>query len=925
MVIFSAGRRIGDRWATFFVFAVLIAVASPVTTIRADDSTGDEPPPAGPAPPPAVPFVAAFERFAVHEEIAPESAGRLLLTELSCTACHATDDATLAAKGGPRLDRAGSRLRPGWIERYLADPASTKPGTTMPDVLGGLEPAEQQATIAGLVAYLGSRTGEFPRIKASGVNPVPFRFWDGGDPDRGRELYHSVGCVACHSVDPDQPVTPQPESPLDEILDQLGPEELRELGLSSAARRVTSVPLPNVAEKYTAESLTHFLFRPEAARPSGRMPNLKLLTVEAADLAAYLRDRGANEREGGNDEPATNEAIANEKIGNEKIGNEATTNDRPRGKEVDPVASRERFPDDPNLVAQGRRDFVRYGCANCHDSGEALTGDGTLADEGSADGELAVGAPALAGLDPGRSAKCSSEPAPGRPDYALTPVMAETIIAAIGRPDEPTSRAESNRPEDNGPQHAMLRLNCYACHERDGLGGVGRYRRPHFETVGNIDLGDEGRLPPPLTDVGRKLKPAWLKRVLKGDGDIRPHMTIRMPRYPAATVEPLPAALAAADRGREKPPAEAEVFAAAKESKVSQDRLVEAGRELMDAGCVQCHSFRGYALPGVVGVELDGIADRVQPDWFHDFVLQPGRLKPRTRMPTFFPDGKSQNMDVLDGDTELQLAAIWTYLKGLDRHPLPKKIDEARSQDYELRPEDRPIVLRTFMESAGTHAIAVGFPAGVHIAFDAEQTRIAAAWRGRFLDSQGTWFSRFTPPADPLGEEFVTLDAGPPLATLVSDDAPWPEFEANGPVDRFRGYRLDPEGVPTFRSTLGSISVDDRATPGPENGLSRVLTFRLTDQTTRSGEQETPPDQSTPPDQEASPETRPATVWLRALVDDAIDVVETGVAESSSGVRVEVRSDEAGRGRVRTSAGATEWLFPIRVRDGAKVEVTYRW
>src|SRR6056297_1243079 len=89
-----ASRRIGDRRATVFVIALLFAVAFPVTATRADESAGDGPPPAGP-------FVPSFQRFAVHEEIAPESAGRLLLTELSCTACHATGDETLAAKGGP--------------------------------------------------------------------------------------------------------------------------------------------------------------------------------------------------------------------------------------------------------------------------------------------------------------------------------------------------------------------------------------------------------------------------------------------------------------------------------------------------------------------------------------------------------------------------------------------------------------------------------------------------------------------------------------------------------------------------------------------------------------------------------------------------------------------------------------------------------
>ena len=43
----------------------------------------------------AEPFVAGFDRFGRYGEIDEPTAGRLLLSELSCTACHAADDQTL--------------------------------------------------------------------------------------------------------------------------------------------------------------------------------------------------------------------------------------------------------------------------------------------------------------------------------------------------------------------------------------------------------------------------------------------------------------------------------------------------------------------------------------------------------------------------------------------------------------------------------------------------------------------------------------------------------------------------------------------------------------------------------------------------------------------------------------------------------------
>lgn len=112
---------------------------------------------------------------------------------------------------------------------------------------------------------------------------------------------------------------------------------------------------------------------------------------------------------------------------------------------------------------------------------------------------------------------------------------------------------------------------------------------------------------------------------------------------------------------------------------------------------------------------------------------------------------------MLNGDVELQLATMSAYLKDLSNQPLPEKIQHARDQNYELTPTDRPIILRTFMPVTGTHAIAVGFPQQVHFAFDAENLSLSQAWHGRFLDAEGTWFIRFAPPADPLGDKRINF------------------------------------------------------------------------------------------------------------------------------------------------------------------------
>ena len=62
-------------------------------------------------------------------------------------------------------------------------------------------------------------------------------------------------------------------------------------------------------------------------------------------------------------------------------------------------------------------------------------------------------------------------------------------------------------------QLTLTRLNCIACHQRDELGGVASNRSEYF-TGREESLGEQGRIPPPLTGVGAKLKAAWLRDAL---------------------------------------------------------------------------------------------------------------------------------------------------------------------------------------------------------------------------------------------------------------------------------------------------------------------------------------------------------------------------------------------------------------------------
>lgn len=195
------------------------------------------------------PFIAAFDRFGRHEEIEQTQAGRLLLTELNCTACHRAKLSQLKPKGGPRLTGAGNRLQAEWIKQFLANPQTAKPGSTMPEMFARWQEAEKAQAIESLTAFLKSQQEDYPDLKASGLIAVPFEFWTKGHAEVGKRLYHQVGCVACHEADKTYDTVETKPSPTDEILEQLDPEELAELGLAAKARRLASVPHGDLAAK----------------------------------------------------------------------------------------------------------------------------------------------------------------------------------------------------------------------------------------------------------------------------------------------------------------------------------------------------------------------------------------------------------------------------------------------------------------------------------------------------------------------------------------------------------------------------------------------------------------------------------------------------------------------------------------------------
>lgn len=397
------------------------------------------------------------------------------------------------------------------------------------------------------------------------------------------------------------------------------------------------------------------------------------------------------------------------------------------------------------------------------------------------------------------------------PRYKLTDDQRTAIIACL-------QRAEVWSEDEKLIVFAGA-YNCLACHQRDDAGGVDPGREPYFTFTIEADLGDEGRIPPTLQGVGAKLTNDALTRVIDGEGDVRPYMATRMPNFHFGDSQAIAERFAKVDEDPTMPATDV--------MGLLHHHRNHYGRELVGdqgLGCISCHNFNGHQSTGIPAIDLAYSPERLRPEWFKKYMLKPGDLRPGTRMPDFFPEGKSTFTKLFKGNAGQQIEAIWIYLREIDQTRLPSGLEQ--TDEYVLEPKDKPVVHRTFMKDVGSRAIAIGFPAGIHAAFDAKRVRFVMSWRGGFLDANATWNDRFSPFIEPLSDDRWDFLSVMPFAMGGDAKAPWPETEGAEAGYRFRGIRIDAEGVPILLYTYNDIEIEERFTPiGDAEGFKRSFTM----------------------------------------------------------------------------------------------------
>ena len=669
-----------------------------------------------------------------RRELSSELEGLVLIQDRNCTSCHQSNslDSFVTRKQAPDLRWSGKSLNPHYLAEFIAEPNATKPGTTMPHLLGKLSEPDRKQSAEAIAHYLVSKnenTYQRPAIDAQAAT-------------RGFQLFHSIGCVACHAA-----------------RDKSGAE----------APAIDSKPLGNLSKKHGLNGLVAFLGDPHAVRPSGRMPNTPLTHFEAVDIANFLLQN-------------------------------------PNGDSNAAVSTTE-WQVDPALAETGKQLFSGLNCASCH---------GKFDEQNT----TSVNSLPLDQVRPDQG--CLSNESGDWPKYDLSERERTAITATLNQLPQKLSNEQQIRL-------SLKAFNCVACHDRGGFGGIPPGKNHYFETS-NLNLGDQGRIPPTLTGVGAKLKSSWVRDVMVNARSIRPYSKTRMPQFGEENIAHLVELFEATDKLPETKVAATDRLPEAESIYNDAKKMREFGLQLAGnkgLNCAACHTYQYKQADTMPAVDLTEMTERLKKDWFHQYMLAPQKFNLNTVMPSFWPGGEAIRKD-LEGDPELQVEALYQYLLDGRQARMPAGVVREK---LEIVVTDEARMLRRSYPEIGKRGIGVGYPGAVNIAFDAEQMRLAMIWKGKFVDPGGVWTGQGSGQVRPMSQA-TNLAKGPDFDNALN---PWLVDEGRPPNHQVKGYTLDKVQRPTFRYVVDSVQVENFFKEAADEQTKQTALRRLVSLTSDNG------------------------------------------------------------------------------------------
>ncbi len=550
------------------------------------------------------------------------STAKKMVTDAGCFGCHDIEGFYDLEKVGPDLNSMASKVKPEWIFQWLKRPKDYLPNTNMPDSLLSDDEAEV------VTAYLMDIS------KQSNYAPGPSSV-SSGSPERGKWLVDNIGCRACHIVGDDRLTG----SPRLKEGNNFGPEMNR------------------VGSKVKSEWLFDWLKDSRSFRPKSRMPNMRLTDQEAMDIVAYLMTL--------------------------REVNPSSIFNRP------PDATWLKNLDSKEKIEQGEKVFRSYGCFGCHDI-KGMENEKKVSVELSdfankrAD-EFYFGDTLDKGLVPNETwddwvigklknprVYVTEVVKQKMPDYEFSEEEAKILAVLLKSFNKnPISKeyVEKLNSDEIAIEEGRLRVrryNCRGCHKIEGRGeDVGSQVIQIYKDEGKTKDEAMAFLPPSLDGEGKKVQPDWLFRFMKDPFIIRPWLRVRMPTSYLSDEEAI-----IMERYFSKLARQEFKYEYVEDKEMPEEEL-RAAQLLFSKdyfNCFSCHQMGDKSPEGSPegwAPDLALARRRLKPEWVTEWIKDPQKIEPGTRMPAYYPDAYPD--DILGGDPDKQIEVMNDYMMSLGR------------------------------------------------------------------------------------------------------------------------------------------------------------------------------------------------------------------------------------------------------------------
>lgn len=371
--------------------------------------------------------------------------------------------------------------------------------------------------------------------------------------------------------------------------------------------------LSRIGSKVTAEWLFDWLKEPTHYSPKTRMPSFRLTDVEAGHLTAFLLSQ------------------------REKLSHT-----------IHP---------DKTTPAQGLELVEKHGCFGCHE---------------------------IRGFENRVPLWPAVWPADGKfhtqrgPKYDLGEAERELVhlrwmaLDAVKVKPQWQAKLSPVRQRVENMAKVMHRYQCLACHVAERLHvplpeehpDFMKHEEARFQLEGRIHTlytDDETLGPPPIIDEGKRVFSEWAREfVSEPSPPLRTALTVRMPTFPLTAPE-----LDAVVEGWK---AQAEPLTASENPAMtlSPERLTQAQDLFARMQCLGCHGDVNQVATagGAQGFapQFHHARGRLRREWIVEWLRDPQKFQPGTRMPGFWPDGISPIPEILNGDAESQIQLLSDYL-----------------------------------------------------------------------------------------------------------------------------------------------------------------------------------------------------------------------------------------------------------------------